>query len=132
MSDSDILKDISDDLRYYIKETVANSVYKNADDPSPGGGGGGGGGGGALVVNVVIEGSIYTLDKTFSEIKSAYSSGLVIVKTETDYSTSNALVIALNEVPDDEFPSYAVTIGTQEQFSTYEVDGYPSYENFGG
>ena len=33
MSDSDILQDISDDLRYLIKCTVPNSVYKNEESP---------------------------------------------------------------------------------------------------
>lgn len=35
MSENDILEDISEDLKYFIKSVVPNSVYKNNENPDP-------------------------------------------------------------------------------------------------
>ena len=120
MSDSDILKDISDDLRYYIKETVPNSVYKNADDPTPGGGGGGG----ALVCTVTEDSGTFTLDKTAGEIIEAVNAGLIVwAKMEyNDEGFDQSLI--LNLAYDGE--SYVFVVSTVE-YEAASLDDYPSY-----
>ena len=126
MSDSDVLKDISDDLRYYIKETVANSVYKNADDPTPGGGGGGGGGATATRINITqTEAYNLVMDKTFAEVRDAMASGYCYTYQEfpePNPGLSIAAVSELNSFTD----SYQIVCGT----ITYEAateDDYPTW-----
>ena len=98
-SETDLLQAISDDLRYFIKSIVPNSVYKNGLDPSGeipiasadnlgcikvGNGlsitdGGvlsvSGVSGGGLVVHVDMQ--TFTLDKTYAEIVAAAQTGYV-------------------------------------------------------
>ena len=121
MSDSDILKDISDDLRYYIKETVANSVYKNADDPTPGGGGGGG----AFIVNRTGEG-MDTLDKTAGEIMSAIESGMFVYivypgEAEGEYDAETLSGFGINTV----MGGYYFTVPSFVNFVAATADDYP-------
>ena len=124
MSDSDILKDISDDLRYYIKETVANSVYKNADDPTPGGGGGGG----AFPVNVTGEYS-NTLDKTAGEIMSAIESGMFVYivypgDTEDEFGASTLTEFGISTA----LGGYYFTLSNYTNFIGATENDYPATE----
>ena len=86
MSDSDTLKDISDDLKYFIKSIVPNSVYKNEENPDPGGGGGGA----TPTITVTVEDEAYIADKTFAEISALITDGqFPIMKDcmEEDFTT---------------------------------------------
>lgn len=119
MSDSEVLQDISDDLKYFIKSVVPNSVYKSENDPS----GGGGGGGGASLFKVTAtrddEAHTITLDKTYKQIKD-----------EIDSSNIPYLDFSYNYIGGDDTNTVfgsLVFIGTaeytedEEQFTDYSV-----------
>ena len=120
MSDSEVLQDISDDLRYLIRTTVPNSVYKSENDPDPGGGGGGGGN--ALICNVEVQSETYTLDKTAGEIITAFESGtLVIFKLSSGDTYECELPTMYGFADSYYFSTYSYT------YYADTLDDYPVY-----
>ena len=91
-----------------------------------GGGGGGGGGGGVLMVGT--SGSPLTMDKTYSEIKSAYESGIVCSIIDEGDGAS-LFICALADENEGMFGviMYGLLGQTTIIFTTNAQSGYPSY-----
>ena len=127
MSDSDTLKDISDDLKYFIKSIVPNSVYNNEENPDPDGGGGDGGGGASvLLINVVIvDETTITLDQKAKVIYDAYMAGTqCIIVADTVATVYHQSIIACSVSPDGDVNLYRFKTST-DFYDADNDDDYP-------
>lgn len=102
-------------------------------------GAGGGGGGGAMVVSVTKtksgDDNIYTLNKTWKEIKDALEAGtsVAIIRTNTDYVmwyyVYGASLLINTYLIDDANPagnSYESAVQSDDPFAADSENGYPS------
>ena len=101
------------------------------------GGGGGGGGASVLVVNVSEESGTLTLDKTFSEIRDAMTTGLAVTKFEMivgepgdpDYYKNIVItpVVHLYEEVEGNNPGAYTVTAYDTTFTAQSENDYPSY-----
>ena len=94
--------------------------------------GSGGGGGSVLFVEMTKgENLLYSLDKTWKEIKDAFLGGVVIVHldVETDYEHNEYWypIIKVQIMHDEELPRYFVMVDTYD-FSASNENEYPTYD----
>lgn len=84
-------------------------------------------GGGAFVVNDTLSGGTHTLDKTWNEIYTAFSSGKNVLVSDDGTSLFSVL-----SVYGDDGYGYYVTINRGDSsfntFSTDTSDGYPAHQ----
>lgn len=91
--------------------------------------GSGGGGGSVLFVEMTKdENDIFSLDKTWKEIKDAFSSGVVIVHFDDEHYEHWYPISNLQIMHDEESPTYIVRVDIYEFLTTSEND-YPSYDS---
>ena len=87
------------------------------------GGGGGSSGGGALMVN--IDTSTMALDKTWSEINTAYTAGRpVLISYSAEYASGTGSVIGV-ESSDDGYAVYSFSGGATMILMAQTENGYP-------
>ena len=107
--------------------------YKEIVDAIGSGGGGGTGGGALLKVGVTVEEGTATMDKTWTEISTAFNSGLVfaLIPNGVDPVTNLYIVDMVGEAAE----MYAVGLRNLEfnstsMFIASSADGYPVCNDF--
>lgn len=108
------------------------ALNSNNEWTSVGAGSSGGGGSVLLVEMTRDENWLYSLDKTWKEIKDAFFSGVVIVhfddENEYEHYEYWYQILKVQIMHDAEIPRYFVTVSDTYTFATSTETGYPSYD----
>ena len=90
---------------------------------------GGGGGSGAMLINAVVDGAPPTLDKTWSEIKTAMESGIICyIKSDNSEDDYNMLYEYITGVSDTEgyYINTIASNGTENAYVAQTANDYPA------
>lgn len=92
------------------------------------GSGGGGGGGSAFVVTVTEEGTVWTCDKTWEEIRDAFLAGSsVYFDLPSEEGDEKYVALTMVSAYGGQYDVYYMDGGYSGQFTAAAEDGYPSY-----
>jgi len=115
--------------------TTASLVYPDGFVSAIGDIESGGGGSSGLVLNIIISGSTYTLDKTVSEIVQALNSGISPVFIETDGAYKKYYPLKSANLDSHTYNDDSLRIsctGYADNFSAIGSSAYPSFTKAGG
>ena len=100
------------------------SIFDGLIANALGGNGGGGGGSAPLMVHIIENGSLWTLDKTWNEIAAAVENGVAIIKSPEGYDPFIMVCVGV-ELNSGTYIVHIPSSSSYGNFSSATADGYP-------